>query len=104
MHHILGNPSALPDNVETQPVDVTVTPAPADPIAPVISPPVSSAERRNNYQKPKGADDGEETFVYDPANPKTPPRKSRRTSKVEKPDSSDEFTQTVKKADDDEAG
>jgi len=74
-----------------------------DPIAPVISPPVTSEQRRENYQK-SGGDDGEETFVYDPENPKTPPRKSRRRTSREKPVSDDEqFTNTVGKKDD-EAG
>ena len=82
-------------------MDVMAVPAPPDPIAPVISPPLTSEERRDNYQKPKG-DDGDNTFVYHPENPKTPPRKTRRWStKAEKPDSSeDKFTETVKKNDD----
>ena len=101
--YILGNPAD--DNTETQLADVMVAPAPPDPIAPVISPPVSSEELRDKYQnqKPKEHEDPD-TFVYDPENPKTPPRKTRRKSKEKKPDSSDEFTQTVKKADDDKAG
>ena len=76
MHYILGNPTG--DNTETQPVDVTAAPDPPNPIAPVISPPLTSQERRDKYQK---VEDGETPFIYDPENPKTPPRKIRKKRK-----------------------
>lgn len=74
-------------------------PVPPIPIAPVISPELTSEQRRDKYQKSAG-DDGEETFVYDPENPKTPPRRRHRRKSQEKPVSDDDmFTNTAKKND-----
>ena len=97
MHYILGNPTG--DNTETQPVDVTAAPDPPNPIAPVISPPLTSQERRDKYQK---VEDDETPFIYDPENPKTPPRKIRKKKEEKDPSDDEFFTGSVKKVD--EAG
>ena len=97
VHYILGNPTG--ENTETQPVDVTAAPDPPNPIAPVISPPLTSQERRDKYQK---VEDGETPFIYDPENPKTPPRKIRKKKGEKNPSDDEFFTGSVKKVD--EAG
>ena len=47
-----------PDNIETQPVDITCTSPPVEPRAAEASPPCPAVKKREAYQKrPKGSDE-----------------------------------------------